>query len=117
MENVLLWLDIIIGVLTGLSIAIPLGVTLYNTVKNLIQEKKWNELVKLTLGFMTEAEQKYTDGADKKALVLAMIQKSATQIGYNLDAEAEGKISDLIDSICDAARIINTKIEETTDKK
>lgn len=117
MENVLLWLDIIIGVLTGLSVAIPLGVTLYKTIKNLIQEKKWNELVKMTLGFMTEAEQKYSDGADKKALVLAMIQKSATQIGYNLDAEAESKISGLIDSICDASKIINTKVEDITDKK
>ena len=116
MENVLLWLDIIVGVLTGLSIGIPLVITLYKTIKNLIQEKKWNELVKMTLGFMTEVEQKYTNGADKKALVLAMIQKSANQIGYNLDTESEAKISDLIDSICDAARIINAQIE-ATDKK
>ena len=116
MENVLLWLDIIIGVLTGLSIAIPLVVTLYKTIKSLIQEKKWNELVKMTLGFMTEVEQKYTDGADKKALVLAMIQKSANQIGYNLDTESETKIADLIDDICKAARVINAQIEEA-DKK
>jgi hypothetical protein len=113
MENILLWLDIVIGVLTGLSVAIPLGVTLYKTIKSLIQEKKWNELVKMTLGFMTEAEQKYKDGTDKKTLVLAMIQKSATQIGYVLDAEAEAKISELIDSICDASRIINTKVVES----
>ena len=116
MENILFWLDIIIGVLSGLSIAIPLVVTLYKTIKNLIQEKKWNELVKMTLGFMTEVEKKYTDGADKKALVLAMVQKGATQIGYSLDAESETKISNLIDSICDAAKIINTKVAET-DKK
>ena len=113
MDNVLLWLDIIIGVLSGLSVAIPLGITLYKTITSLIQEKKWNELVKMTLEFMTEAEQKYLDGADKKALVLAMIQKSAAQIGYNFDSEAETKISNLIDSICDAAKIINTKKEET----
>lgn len=113
MENVLVWLDIIIGVLSGLSIAIPLGITLYKTMKNLIQEKKWKELVELTLGFMTEAEQKYSDGTDKKALVLALVQKSANQIGYNLDAESETKISELIDKICAAAKIINTKIEES----
>lgn len=117
MEDILFWLDIIIGVLSGLSVAIPLVVTLYKTIKNLIQEKKWNEIVKMTLEFMTEAEQKYSDGADKKALVLALIQKSAAQIGYNLDAETEAKISSLIDSICEASKIINTKIEETTDKK
>ena len=34
MENVLLWLDIIIGVLSGLSVAIPLGVTLYKTISS-----------------------------------------------------------------------------------
>lgn len=117
MDNILFWLDIAIGVLSGLSVAIPLGITLYKTIKNLIQEKKWNELVKMTLGFMTEAEQKYSDGADKKALVLAMVQKSAEQIGYNLNVEAENKISALIDDVCDAAKIINTKIEETTNNK
>lgn len=113
MGNVLLWLDIIIGVLSGLSVAIPLGITLYKTIKNLIQEKKWNELVKMTLEFMTEAEQRYTNGEDKKTLVIAMIQKSASQIGYNLDAESESKISDLIDSVCEASKTINTKIEES----
>ena len=113
MENVLIWLDIIIGVLSGLSVAIPLGVTLYKTIKNLIQEKKWNEIIKLTLEFMVEAEQRYSDGADKKTLVLAMIQKSVNQIGYNLDAESETKISELIDRICEASKIINTKIEES----
>ena len=113
MENVLLWLDIIIGVLSGLSVAIPLVVTLYNTIKKLIQEKKWNELVQMTLGFMVEAEQKYSDGTDKKTLVLAMVQNSANQIGYNLDDESKTKLSELIDNICDASKIINTKIEET----
>lgn len=113
MENVLIWLDIIIGVLSGLSVAIPLGVTLYKTIKNLIQEKKWNEIIKLTLEFMVEAEQRYSDGADKKTLVLAMIQKSAAQIGYALDAESETKINELIDRICEASKVINTKIEES----
>ena len=113
MENVLLWLDIIIGVLSGLSIAIPLGITLYKTIAKLVKEKKWNELVEMTLEFMTEAEQKYSNGEDRKVLVLAMVQRSASQIGYNLDAEAETKISDLINSICDAAKIINAKTEES----
>lgn len=117
MENILLWLDIIIGVLSGLSVAIPLGITLYQTIKNLIQEKKWKELVELTLGFMTEAEQKYSDGADKKDLVLALVHKSANQIGYNLDTESETKLSELIDKICEASKIINAEIKEVTDTK
>jgi hypothetical protein len=29
------------------------------------------------------------------------------------DAEAETKISDLIDSVCEASKVINTKIEES----
>ena len=62
---------------------------------------------------MAEAEKKYSEGEDKKALVLAMVQKGATQIGYDFDTEAETKISELIDSICDASKIINTKIEES----
>lgn len=113
MENVLLWLDIIIGVLSGLSVAIPLGITLYKTIKNLIQEKKWNELVKITLAFMQEAEQKYSKGEDKKILVMALVKGGAEKIGYDWNTEAETKISELIDSICEASKIINTKIEES----
>lgn len=113
MENINMWLEIIIEVLTGLTVAIPLVVTLYNTIKNLIKEKKWAELVKKTLEFMTAVENKYSNGADKKTLVMAMIRESAEQIGYNLDAESETKISELIDSICDASRVINSpKVEE-----
>lgn len=117
MENVLLWLDVIIGILSGLSVAIPLAITLYNTIKKLIKEKKWDELVQMTLEFMVDAEQKYSNGSDKKTLVLAMVQNSAKQIGYSWDNESEAKISELINSICDASKIINAKIEETTDKK
>ena len=114
MENVLLWLDIIIGVLSGLSVAIPLGVTLYKTVKNLIQEKKWNELVKLVLGFMQEAEQKYSKGEDKKVLVMALAKSGAEKIGYNWNAETETKISEFIDSTCEASKILNSKVKEET---
>ena len=70
----------------------------------------------MTLEFMVEAEQKYSDGADKKALVLAMVQNSASQIGYVLDDEAKTKISDLIDGVCDASKFINTHIEEVMDE-
>lgn len=112
MENVQFWLTIIIEILTGLSIAIPLAIALVNNVKSLFKEKKWNELVKKTLEFMATAEQKYSDGADKKVLVMSMVKTAAEQIGYDFNAESEAKISDLIDSICDAAKVINTKVEE-----
>ena len=112
MENVQLWLNIVIEIMTGLTIIIPLVITLVNYIKKLMQEKKWNELVKITLDYMIEAEKKYSNGTDKKTLVIAMVQKSAEQIGYNFDVESETKISNLIDSFCDAAKIINTKVIE-----
>ena len=112
MENVQLWLNIVIEIMTGLTIIIPLVITLVNYIKKLMQEKKWNELVKITLDYMIEAEKKYSNGTDKKTLVIAMVQKSAEQIGYNFDVESETKVSNLIDSFCDAAKIINTKVIE-----
>lgn len=102
------WIKFVIAILSGLAIAIPLVIKLVEYVKKAVKEKNWNEVVKLIMDYMKIAEKKFTDGATRKEWVIAMVKTSAAGIEYDLDDVAIAKISDMIDNICDAAKIINT---------
>lgn len=112
------WVKMIIDFLAGLAIVIPLVMKLADTIKMSTKEKNWNTLLKMTIDYMKTAETKFADGATRKEWVMAMVQTSAATINYDLDDVSLAKISDLIDSICSAADIINgraTVIEEAHD--
>lgn len=102
------WVKLIVALLSGLATAIPLVIKLVEYVKKSVKEKNWNEIVKITMDYMKTAEEKFTDGATRKEWVIAMVKTSARNIEYDLDDTAVAKISDMIDSICDAAKIINS---------
>lgn len=101
------WLQYLVAIMSGLAVAIPLVIQLVEYVKKSIKEKNWGEIVKLTLDYMKTAEVKFTNGADRKEWVLAMVKSSAVSIEYDLDEAALAKISSMIDSICEAAKTIN----------
>lgn len=112
------WVKLVVDVLAGLAVVIPLVIKLVEYVQVATKEKNWNALLKMTIDYMKTAETKFSDGATRKEWVLAMVKTSAATINYNLDDVSLAKISDLIDSICDAADIINSQLvnqEETTD--
>lgn len=104
------WVKIIVDVLAGLAVVIPLVVKLVEAVRSATKEKNWNALLKMTIEYMETAESKFADGATRKEWVMAMVKTSAVTINYELDEVAMAKISDLIDSICDAADIINSSV-------
>lgn len=106
MENVNIWIDIIISVLTGLAAAIPLVIKLVDTIKKAHREKNWKAVVSLALTLMAEAEQKYSNGAERKEYVLSSIKAMEHSLEYDIDEEA---ISELIDTIVTATKKINTK--------
>lgn len=101
------WVKMICEIMSGLVVLIPLMVKLIEYVKTATKEKNWNELMRLTIEYMKTAEEKFSDGATRKEWVLGMIRTSAASINYDLDDAALAKISDLIDSICDASKVIN----------
>ena len=106
------WYEIVVSILTGLSVTIPLVVKLVEYVEKAIKEKNWNNLLKLVMNLMQEAENKFEHGADKKAWVLSMVEASAETINYDIDLE---QVGELIDSLCDMSRVVNPpekKIEE-----
>lgn len=101
------WIDIIISVLSGIAVCVPLVISLINFVRQVADEKKWNILVSNVLKLMMNAEQDYERGAERKEYVMNAIKTIAKQIGYNFDAEAEYKVSVMIDEICSLAKVVN----------
>ena len=98
------YINYIVAILTGLATAIPLVINLIKYVQKAAKEKNWNQVVKLVMNLMEEAETKFDNGADRKEWVLSMIKASADTINYDIDMDA---ISDLIDSLCNMSKVVN----------
>ena len=98
------YINYIVAILTGLATAVPLVINLIKYVQKAAKEKNWNQVVKLVMNLMEEAETKFDNGADRKEWVLSMIKASADTINYDIDMDA---ISDLIDSLCNMSKVVN----------
>ena len=107
------YLDVILSIVAGLAAAIPLVIKLVQYVQAAVKEKNWNKLLDLVMNLMEEAEIKFADGATRKEWVMAMVQASADSINYDVDMEA---ISELIDSLCDLTKKVNSPEEEISTK-
>lgn len=101
------WINIIINVFLSLVIIIPLGVKLYRTIKDLVKEQNWPVLMGYAIKYMAMAEKDISEGAQKKQWVLDSLKTTAQNIGYNLTDSDLAKIGEMIDSICDASKVIN----------
>ena len=107
MKGVLIMMELVNflpDILVGLAISIPLVVALVKYVKKAIQEKNWNNLLKLVTNLMVEAEAKFATGSERREWVLAMVQASADTINYEIDIEEVGK---LIDNLCAMSKLVN----------
>ena len=106
------WVQLITAILAGLATAIPLVVKLVKVVQAAVKEKNWNQLLKMMMDYMTQAEKNISSGAERKEWVMSMVKASAATINYDLTPEDEAKLADLIDAICDASKIINNNEEK-----
>ena len=106
MENVNIWIEIIIAILTGLATCIPLVIKLVQTIKESVKAKNWAPLMQLVLRLMAEAEENYTTGAEKKAYVIDSINALKGSLNYDVDMDA---VDAMIDAIIIATKKINTK--------
>jgi hypothetical protein len=100
------WVQIIVPIITGLVAAIPLVIKLVDLAQKSAKEKNWGAVVQLVLKLMAEAEQNYSNGADRKTYVLSTIKAMENTLQYDIDEKA---ISELIDSVVAATKKINTK--------
>ena len=107
MEN---WVNIIVSILSGLAVCIPLVIKLVEYIRKAIQEKNWSNVMQIVLKLMTEAEKNYETGAEKKQYVMSSIEAIKDTLNCEVDMNA---ISRLIDSICQASKIINAEVKES----
>lgn len=110
-------LRFILSILSGLVAAIPLVIQLIKYVQKVKQEQNWNEIVKLVTQLMMTAETKLATGADRKEWVMSMVQTSAKGIDYEITEDDLVKISDLIDSMCSMAKVVNSPTETPTEEQ
>ena len=111
------WYEILISVLTGLAATIPLVIKLIEWVQKAVQEKNWNELLKLVMNLMEQAEAKFDNGDERREWVLMMVKASADTINYEIDLNVVAK---MIDSLCELSKKVNApvvaeKTEEVTE--
>lgn len=102
------WYEILIRVLSALTVVLPLVIKLFNVTVSYVQEKNWNKVIVMVTEYMATAETMFETGAERKAWVLEMIKTSAKVSNFDLTEENLLKISELIDTMCLLSKQINT---------
>ena len=90
------WVDLIVAVLSGLAVCVPLVIKLVQYIRAAIKEKNWPGLMQIVLNLMSEAEQNYSTGAERKAYVIAAVKAMEKTLNYDVDEETIGIMIDLI---------------------
>ena len=108
------WLEICASIVAGLAAAIPLVIKLVEYVQKAVKEKNWNAVLTMVMNYMSIAEEKFDNGADRKEWVLAMVAESARTINYDIDLNV---ISDLVDSLCNMTKVVNVNVVNNTKTK
>jgi hypothetical protein len=101
--------EILMAIFGGLLVIIPLMMKLWKFIKTAVKSKNWSQLMKLVIDLMTEAEEKFSNGADRREWVLSMVEAGANAINCEVDLE---QIGALIDAICKMAKIVNAQKKE-----
>lgn len=99
-------LNLVLAIITGLSAAIPLVIQLVKYIKLAIKEKNFSRIMTIVLALMSEAEENYATGAERKEYVMDSITKLSNSLDYDVDLDA---ISAMIDAIVEASKKINVK--------
>lgn len=99
------WTTIILPIISGLVAAIPLVIKLVDMSQKVVKEKNWTAAMELVLKLMTEAEDNYKTGAERKEYVLDSVKALQSSLNYEVDLDAIGA---MIDSIAKASKKINT---------
>lgn len=102
------WLQLIVSIVAGLITAIPLAIKLVEYVKKAMKEKNWSKVLDMVIKYMTTAEEKFDNGADRKEWVLAMVKASSDSVNYDIDMNT---ISKLIDDLCSMSKVVNASAD------
>ena len=99
-------LEFIIALLSSLSAILALAMKLWRTVSDLLNEKRYSQLLELISEAIIEAEElSELSGEKKKSRVMELAEKAASDLGIeNFDAD---RISSVIESIINLTKKVN----------
>lgn len=100
-------IQLIVLLCSVFAVIIPLGVKLYKTTRELVEQKNWPRIVEAVSEYMIQAEILLSEGADRKEWVMAMVKSTADQLNYTLTEADLRNISDLIDELCEMSKVVN----------
>jgi hypothetical protein len=100
------YLKIGLYIVSGILACIPLVLKLCETIKALVKAKNYDKLISSILSNMQKAETLFDTGAERKEWVMTLLPEAATVAQYELTADDVTKISNMIDAMCDMAKIV-----------
>ena len=98
------WIQAIISILSGIAVLVPLMIKLIQFIKANIREKNWNQMLKLVMNLMADAEEKFDKGSEKKEWVMGQLEAMAGTLNYDIEWDV---VSEMIDKICDVSKELN----------
>lgn len=98
------WIQIIVSILSGIAVLIPMIWELVKYVKTATKEKNWNQMLKLVMNLMEQAEQDFEYGSEKKEWVMGQLKALSNTLNYDIDYDV---VSDMIDKMCAMAKNVN----------
>ena len=98
------WFELITYICAGLAVSIPLVIKLVEYVKKAIKEKNWGIVLNMVMNYITIAEEKFDNGAERKEWVLAMVEETSVTVNYDIDIEV---ISAMIDNLVSMSKKVN----------
>ena len=109
MDQFNFWIQAIISILSGIAVLVPLVIKLVQYVQANTKEKNWSSLMVLVMNLMSQAEQMFDKGADKKEWVMNELKAVANTLNYEIDWDV---VSEMIDKICDVSKEINVEVAQ-----
>ena len=104
MEHFNFWIQAIISILSGIAVLVPLMIKLIEFVTANTKEKNWNQMLKLVMNLMAEAEERFDSGSEKKEWVMGELKAMANTLNYDIEWDV---VSEMIDKICDVSKELN----------
>lgn len=104
----MMYLQAALSLLAGLLACIPLVLKLVEKVREAVEARNWAALMRIVIELMEEAERLYTDGASRKEYVMAQAEAAARLVNYEWNEDTSAKVSDMIDTMCAMAKVVNT---------
>lgn len=96
--------EIIVSILSGLSVCIPLAAKLAQCAARAVRERDWRGVLSLAMGLMQQAEELFDSGAARREWVIEMTLAAARETGCEMDEDTLGR---LIDSLCEMSKHVN----------